>query len=349
MGKKKRNTIKIGALLFGGLFLIAAYLFFNYYNRIYASAATVNKGQQYLFIQSDWDRTDLMEHLYKTGVIKDTSSLIWLANQKKFYTLKAGKYHLKDGMSNNALVNLLRSGRQETVRLTFNNVRTIEDLASKVSKQIESDSVSIVKALRSNKLAKKYGFSTATFLTLFLPNTYDFYWNTSAEEFIKRMAKEYKKFWNKERKAKARKLNLSQSEVAILASIVQAEQMQHREERATVAGLYINRLRKKMKLQSDPTLIYAIGDFSIKRVLNKHKELKSRFNTYLYKGLPPGPINLPEASSLDAVLNYKKHNYIYMCAKADFSGYHNFSQSYTQHERFARAYQRELNKRKIMR
>ncbi len=161
------------------------------------------------------------------------------------------------------------------------------------------------------------------------------------------MATEYKKFWTTERKAKANKLNLSQSDVAILASIVQAEQSVHSDERPIVAGLYINRLRIGMALQSDPTLVYGLGDFTIRRVLNKHKEIDSPYNTYKHRGLPPGPINLPNIKSLDAVLNYKSHNYIYMCAKEDFSGYHNFAKTYNQHLIYARKYQRELNKRKI--
>ena len=185
-------------------------------------------------------------------------------------------------------------------------------------------------------------------MTMFIPNTYEVYWNTSAEEFVKRMAREYKAFWTEQRKAQAKALNLTQSEVSILASIVQAEQSEHRDERAQVAGLYINRIKKKMRLQSDPTLIYATGDFSIKRVLNKHMQLDSPYNTYMYAGLPPGPINLPEISSIDAVLDYEKHDYIYMCAKADFSGYHNFSRSFFQHNAYAKAYRNELNRRKIM-
>jgi len=182
---------------------------------------------------------------------------------------------------------------------------------------------------------------------MFIPNTYEFYWNTSAEEFFKRMAKEYKAFWTSERIAKAKKIGLSQSEVSALASIVQAEQLFHADERSRVAGLYINRLNKGMLLQSDPTLIYALGDFTIKRVLNKHKIIKSPYNTYLNTGLPPGPINLPERSSIDAVLNYEKHDYIFMCAKEDFSGYHNFAKTNRQHEIYAAKYHRELNKRRI--
>lgn len=346
MGRKSR---KWSAGIFILLFLFAAFVFVQYYGKIYSSAAKVNAEDPYLYVKTGWSRTDLLNHLNETGVITDTSSFNWVADQKSFITPKAGKYRLKDGMSNNALINLLRSGEQVPVQLTFNSIRTLEDLAGRVGSQIEADSLDLLKTFRSPELQSKYGFNTHTFLGMFIPNTYELYWNTSAEGFVARMAKEFKRFWTEERIAKARKLGLSQSEVAILASIVQAEQMSRPDERAKVAGLYINRLRKGMRLQSDPTLIFAWGDFTIKRVLNKHKELDSPYNTYLNSGLPPGPINLPEIASLEAVLNYQSHNYIYMCAKADFSGYHHFSKNLSQHNAYAREYQRELNRRRIMR
>ena len=239
------------------------------------------------------------------------------------------------------------SGETVPVKVTFNNVRTKADLASKISKNLECDSLEVISLINNPEFVAKYGFNETTILTLFLPNTYQFNWATTAEEAVQRMAKEYKKFWTAERKEKARKLNLSQSEIAILASIVQAEQTVHADERPKVAGLYINRLRIGMALQSDPTLVYGLGDFSIRRVLNKHKDIDSPYNTYRHKGLPPGPINLPNIKSLDAVLNYESHNYLYMCAKEDFTGYHNFAKNYNQHLIYARKYQKELNRRKI--
>ena len=184
---------------------------------------------------------------------------------------------------------------------------------------------------------------------MFIPNTYEMYWNTSAQEFVERMAKEYKAFWNDERKAKARKLGLSQSEVTILASIVQAEQNVKTDEQPVVAGLYLNRLKRNMQLQCDATLKFANKAYDVQRVLDFDKKIDSKYNTYKYTGLPPGPINLPEINAIDAVLNAKEHNYLYMCAKEDFSGYHNFTSSYNQHLRNAKKYQAELNKRKIYR
>lgn len=290
----------------------------------------------------------MISYLLDEAVLSDTVSFNWVAKQKSFSKPKAGKYLIKDGMSNNELINLLRSGAQSPVKLTFNSIRTRSDLAGRVSKQLELDSVDLLHVLTSSEVSSKYGFNKTTFVSMFIPNTYEFYWTTSTDEFVKRMAQEYKTFWNENRMTKARALNLSQSEVCILASIVQAEQLEHPDERPRIAGLYINRLRKGMPLQSDPTLIFAIGDFSIKRVLNKHKQINSNYNTYKRKGLPPGPINLPEISSIDAVLNYEQHNYLYMCAKPDFSSYHNFSQTLRQHNVYANQYRRELNKRKIL-
>lgn len=348
MAKKKKGRSFWGIAIFLLLFSAALFIVFRYYQKIYASAVQLNQDQKFLHVHSDWSRSDLIQHLYQTRILLDTQSFIWVADQKQFTQPKPGRYQLKPGMSNNSLINLLRSGRQTPVTLTFNTIRLKSELASKVSKSLELDSASLHDLLRREDFAVKYGFNRQTILCLFLPNTYEFYWDTNAEEFVDRMAREYKKFWTDERKAKAKAINLSQSEVSILASIVQAEQSAHPDERARVAGLYINRLKRGIRLQSDPTLVYALGDFGIRRVLNEHKELNSPYNTYKYAGLPPGPINLPEISSLDAVLNYEKHDYLYMCAKADFSGYHHFSKTLRQHNVYANQYRRELNRRKIL-
>jgi UPF0755 protein len=182
---------------------------------------------------------------------------------------------------------------------------------------------------------------------MFFPDTYKMEWDTDADEFIARMAQEYKRFWSEDRIQKARQYGLSQSEVSTLASIVQAEQQVHPDERKVIAGLYLNRLKKGMRLQSDPTVVYAVGDFSINRVLTKHLSTPSPYNTYINAGLPPGPINLPSKQTIDAVLNADKNNYIFMCAKADFSGYHAFATNLSEHNRNARAFQKALNHRKI--
>ncbi|MGB0424486.1 MAG: endolytic transglycosylase MltG, partial [Flavobacteriales bacterium] len=234
------------------------------------------------------------------------------------------------------------------VRVVIRGQRLPADMAGTISKQLEADSAELKALLTSEEQASKYGFNSESFRTMILPNTYEFNWNSSAEDVIARMAREYKAFWNSERIAKAQNLGLSQSEVGTLASIVKAETAKS-DEAPKVAGLYLNRLEIGMALQADPTLIYAIGDFSIKRVLDKHKLVDSKYNTYKHPGLPPGPINYPETNYIDAVLNSIDHKFIYMCAKPDFSGYHDFSKTYNQHLNYARKYHQALRKNGIYR
>lgn len=336
----------LAVVVFGAL--IGAYMAWDYYQRIFAVNVELPTSSVDFFIASDADYSDVLSDLITQGIIKDSASFDWVAKRKKYPDLvKGGRYVILDGMNNNQLVNLLRSGEQKPVQLILRSVRTKAELAANVSGFIEADSASIIALLNDEAFCAQYGFGTSTIFTMFLPNTYEFYWNTTAEEFTVRMAREYKRFWTDERVAKAKKMNLTQSEVTTLASIVQSEQAAKKDERPVVAGLYLNRLRRGMRLESDPTLIHALGDFSIKRVLNVHKQIDSPYNTYKNAGLPPGPILLPEIESIDAVLNASSHNYLFMCAKEDFSGYHNFSSSYREHVNNAKRYQRELNRRKI--
>jgi UPF0755 protein len=339
----------ITSLFFIAVF-VGAYIAYDMYQQVYQPNVTLaNTQDQYFYVPSDYQFDDIVHDLYEKGYIINRESFEFVAEKKSNFknNIHAGRYLMEEGMSNNELVDLFRSGETVPVKVTFNNLRTKSDLAGKISKNLECDSLEVLDLINSEEFVMKYGFNQTTILTLFLPNTYQFNWATTAEEAVKRMAKEYKKFWTSERKSKAKKLNLTQSEVAILASIVQAEQTVHSDERPKVAGLYINRLRIGMALQSDPTLVYGLGDFTIRRVLNKHKSIASPYNTYKYKGLPPGPINLPNIKSLDAVLNFETHKYLYMCAKEDFTGYHNFAKNYKQHLIYARKYQKELNRRKI--
>ena len=332
----------------GLLVVLGSYLAWDYYQRIFAVNVELDTSSVEFFIGSDMDYQSVKFALIEKGIIKDSSTFDWVARKKQYPTLvKPGKYVIPDGLNNNQLVNLLRSGEQEPVRLVLRSVRTTDELAGSVSRYIEADSGSIMQLLSDPAFCERYGFTRETILSLFLPNTYEFYWATDAEEFMVRMAREYKRFWTDKRKSKAANLQLSQSQVATLASIVQAEQSAHPDERPVVAGLYLNRLKRGMRLESDPTLIHAIGDFTIKRVLNVHKEVDSPYNTYKNAGLPPGPILLPEPSSIDAVLNASKHDYIFMCAKEDFSGYHNFTNSYRQHVNNACKFRAALNARKI--
>ncbi|MEA3317340.1 MAG: endolytic transglycosylase MltG, partial [Bacteroidota bacterium] len=235
---------------------------------------------------------------------------------------------------------------QKPLKLVFNNIRNIENLAGRVAKKIEADSSAIVNLMHNNKFIEELGFNKYTYTCIFIPNTYEFWWNTSAKSFVLRMHKEYLKFWNTERKAKAKKLNLSKEEVITIASIVDEETYKN-DEMPRIAGVYINRLRKRIPLQADPTIKFAVGDFSIKRVLTKHLKTESPYNTYKHYGLPPGPISIPSIAAIDAVLNYEHHKYLYFCAKDDFSGYHNFAKNLYEHNRNARAYRRALNKKRI--
>jgi UPF0755 protein len=240
----------------------------------------------------------------------------------------------------------LRAGKQDPVKLVFNNIRTKQELAGNISAQIEADSVSILTKLDDNNYLKQFGFTSQNVMSMFIPNTYEVYWNITAEKFMERMFKENKAFWNEKRIQKLKEIRLTQLEAYTLASIVEKETNQN-DEKPDVAGVYINRLRDGWLLQADPTLVFALGDFSIKRVLNVYKTINSPYNTYMYLGLPPGPICLPSISSIDAVLNFRQHKYMYFCAREDFSGYHNFAVTLDQHLLNAAKYQQALDKQGI--
>jgi UPF0755 protein len=270
--------------------------------------------------------------------------------EKKRYpsNIKPGRYAIKGNLSYLQLLNMLRSGHQSPVNVTFNNIRTLNDLAGKVGNQIEADSADIIRFLIDSSNYSKDGFDRENIISVFIPNTYEFYWNTTAGEFYSRMLKEYRKFWNSERLAKAREKKLAPEEVSILASIIDCEASKT-DEKPRIAGVYINRLRRNIPLQADPTIMFALNDFTVTRVLFRHLKTDSPYNTYMHAGLPPGPIGCPSISGLDAVLNAEQNDYLYFAAKADFSGYHNFSRTLAEHNRFAGLYQKELDKRKIFR
>ena len=317
------------------------------YQDIYSANVEIeDKEFEFILIPTASSFDDLIQIFEQQHLLNDIESFKKVAGLKSFVNVKSGRYKILNHMNNNALIDMLRIGDQVPVNITFNHVRNLEQLAGKISRNLEMDSLQLVQVLQSPETQKKYGFNSATFISMFIANTYQVFWNITIEQFIQRMANEYKIFWNKKRKRKAQKIGLSQSEVATLASIVQMESVK-KDEQAKIAGVYMNRLKKGMPLQADPTVIFALGDFSIKRVLSKHLSINSPYNTYKYKGLPPGPIYLSSPSTLDAVLNYESHHYLYFCAKEDFSGYHNFANNYRQHINNAKHYQRALNKRRI--
>ena len=270
-----------------------------------------------------------------------------LADFRKYpENMKPGRYAVEPGMNNNTMLNRLRRGQQTPVRLTFNNIRLITDLTDRLSGQLMIGDDELLSLLSDDNYCASLGFNTITIKTMFIPNTYEVYWNISADKLIERMKREYDAFWNDQRRKKAENIRLSPVEVSILASIVE-EETAASEEFPVVAGLYINRLYKGMPLQADPTVKYAVGDFTLKRILNIHLDVESPYNTYLNAGLPPGPIRIPSVRGIDAVLNHAKHNYLYMCAKEDFSGRHNFAVTLSEHNRNANNYRSELNRRGI--
>jgi len=316
-----------------------------YYLRYFGP--NVSGKKEYLYIHTGATFDDVYKTIRDEGIVNDTTMFHWSAiNMKYTGRVKAGRYRLHEGMSNRKFINMLASGAQEPVTLAFHNLRLKQQFAGFVAKKIEPDSTAMINLLDSANFVKQYGFTIDNVYTMFLPNSYQLYWNTSPEKFFKRMYANYQKFWTPERKQQAAEINLSPIQVSILASIVDAEAL-HDDEMPTIAGLYLNRLKKNMKLESDPTVIFAENDFTIRRVLNKYLTINSPYNTYMYVGLPPGPIMMPSINAVNSVLNYKASNYLYMCAKADFSGYHAFATNVADHLVNAHKFQQALNARHI--
>ncbi len=319
-------------------------LTFYFYQVFFSANTLIESDKAYLLeIPSNSVYKNVVNQLYEERVINDAVSFSFVAKILGYQeAVKPGLYQIEPKMNNLQLVRMLRSGQQTPVRVTFNTVRTQEELAEKISVNLEVSKEQVLELLQDSVYIRKFGFEEETVMSLFIPNTYEFWWDTSAEELFERMHKEYQSFWTEARSQKAQDLGLSKEEVSTLASIVQAES-QKSDERPKIAGVYLNRLRIGMPLQADPTLVFAAGDFSIKRLTAKQMAIDSPYNTYKYAGLPPGPINLPDINSLDAVLNFEKHSYLYFCAKEDFSGYHSFAVGYDEHLSNARRYQRALN------
>lgn len=291
-----------------------------------------------LYIPTNSDYKYVKNELFSMNVLKSQKAFNWLAKRSHYdENVHPGRYVLTDGMTNQQLVNMLRMGYQTPVKVVFNNMRTVEQLAGRISEQIEADSTSIIEEIYNNEEVDA---------TTFIPNTYEFYWNTDAEDFVEKMISEHERFWNETRLNKAKSLKLSPKQVSILASIVDKETRKV-SEMPRIAGVYINRLNRRWPLQADPTLVFAHGDYNIRRVLDVHKKIESPYNTYKYAGLPPGPICIPSIAAIDAVLNAEKHNYFYFCAKDDLSGYHVFASNINEHNRNAERYRKALNKNKI--
>ena len=318
----------------------------NFSLKLFRSNTNKQFEQGYLYIPTGSNLDDIVAIIKAQQILNNTESFKWVANKMNFKNIKPGKYKITKGLSNIELVRLLRSGKQEPIKLTFQNIRLKTDFAGYIGKNFEIDSLAFLNMLDSIDLVRQYGFDEETIFCMFIPNTYEMYWNTSKEKFFERMQKEYVKFWHTERLAQAKAIGLSPVQVSILASIVDQEALLNRE-MIRIAGVYMNRLNRDIKLEADPTVIFANGDFTVKRVLYKLLQKDSPYNTYKYIGLPPGPICMPSVAAIDAVLHFEKHNYIYFCAKEDFSGLHNFASNVTEHQMNARKFQQALNNRGI--
>ena len=329
--KLKKLIGIISVIVITGL-IIYGYLL---YRNIFASNTKFSESEVYVHIPTDanYDKVKQIMSAY----VKDMDRFQTVAEKKSYVERegKSGQFLIKKGMNSNDIINALRVN--VPVQLAFNNQERLENFAGRIGSQIEADSLSLLTAFKDKQFLKENGFTEENVLSMFIPNSYEFFWNTSATKFRDRMAKEYRKFWNEERLSKAKALNLTPIQVSILASIVHKETVKE-DERPKVAGVYLNRLAKGMKLEADPTVIYAVklksDDFNlvIKRVLNKDLLTESAYNTYMYEGLPPGPIAMPDITALDAVLNPEKHNYIYFCASVTNFGYHEFAVTPAQHE-----------------
>ena len=333
----------IGLVIFG---VIAYYI----YSTMFSPNTNFENETAYIYVPTNANYSEVRSQL--EPLLKDIGAFDALAKQKKYVTnIKAGRFAISKGMNNNDIINSIRS-KNLPVKIAFNNQHSIKDLAGRISMQIEADSLTLNKAMTDELFLTNNGFSKATALGMYLPNSYEFFWNTSAETFRDRMLVEYNRFWTDARKAKAKKLNLTPNEVITLASIVHEESKQA-DEQPRVAGVYLNRLRIGMPLQADPTLKFAAYQLPqyqntiIRRVLNIHKDINSPYNTYQNSGLPPGLIAMPDLSAIKAVLDPESHSYLYFAADAKRIGYHKFAKTLGQHNNNAREYHRYLSSQGI--
>jgi UPF0755 protein len=340
------RTTKIGLWLTSTIFFIT-FSFYGY-QMLFTKNWMVGKEEgKWLYIPRNGSYQAVIDSMRQDTMFTDEVSFQFLTKLSGYREdVKSGAYFIKANASNLDVLRALKSGRQTPIKLTFNNIRLKSELIEKISAKLEMQPQQLANILNNSDSVAALGFDTTTIVAMFIPNTYELYWNITPREFVQKMSKEYKRFWNDERIAKAKAMNMTPIQVAILASITEAETKKP-DEMPTVAGVYKNRLDRDMPLQADPTVVFAVGDFTIKRVREGHKASTSPYNTYKYNGLPPGPINLPSVTALNAALNYQRHDYIFFCAREDFSGYHNFTADYNAHLKNARIYQRALDSARI--
>ena len=339
---------KMFQLLFVLVLISGATLAYIYFCVFDQKINTGDKEEVYFYLKSNSSFDDVVDMLVEREIVSSKAEFSLLAKLRHLNgNIYPGRYSLNSGMSWTDLVLYLRQGKIDEVQVTFNNVRTLSQLAEKLAIQLEASEDELLYELTNEDVIAERGYTKETFLAVFIPNSYKMYWNSTAKDFVDRMVKEHKIFWNKDRLKKAEALKLSPVEISTLASIVQSEQNRFPDEWPVIAGLYLNRLKIGMLLQSDPTVIYAWGDFTMRRVWNKHLSINNPYNTYKFKGLPPGPIRVPASGVLDAVLDYKKHKYIFMCANPKIGGKHAFAVSLKQHNVNAEIYRAFMRKNKI--
>ncbi len=343
-----RNTKKI-------LFLILAFLLLSifcykiveeyYYGKV-CNIKTHSGKQEFFYIYPNCSVDSVVDVIREKATVLSENSLRRHLEMLKFTTPKAGYYVINPKEGDITLIRRLRSGNQVPIRITINRIRTREQLAGKVSERLLLDSLDILTRLESDTFMAQYGLNKQTAISLFLPNTYELYWTVSSDRLFDRMKREYDRFWNKERLSKADSMGYSPVQIATIASIVE-EETNKEFEYPTIARLYMNRLQKGMLLQACPTIKFAHQDFTLRRILNKHLKIDSPYNTYKYRGLPPGPIRAPKASTMDMVLNAPPNDYYYMVADTAFNGCNHFCKTHKEHARYAKLYQAKLNKKKI--
>ena len=345
MAKTKHKALKIFAAIVLTLVVIALALGWYIKNTVFKPLQL--SETVYIYITPDNQYDEVIAQIKEKVDLPSDKVFDMISERMNYhYGVKSGRYAVKNGMTVPELIRVLRAGSQTPTRITFNNMRTKEDLAGRISEQLMIDSLSLLSALKDTTTITKLGFNSNTVVAMFIPNTYEVYWDTSVENFLGRMQREYNTFWNESRKAKAEKIGLKPIEVSTLASIVE-EEATYADEYPIVAGLYLNRLKRGQRLEADPTVKFALQDFGLRRILYVHLEVESPYNTYRNEGLPPGPIRIPSIKGIDATLSPTDHNYLFMVAKDDLSGRHSFSTTHAEHARKARKYQQALNERKI--
>ncbi len=336
MTQQKSSLFSPGKIVIalGILALVASAFFWRPIKAMYFTHVPDNIESRFVCIPTGSSFEDVVRILKQGRFITDEADFRWLAEQMNYKKdkMRAGRFEIQPGWTNRQLIQHLRTGEQSPVKVVLNNERLLEDVAGKVSRFIEADSLSLIRTFRNPVLLNEIGYKEETLMSAFIPNTYEMYWNTDAEGFVRRMVREHDAFWSKNNRiAKAQAQNLTPTEAYILASIVERETNVN-SEKPTIAGVYLNRLRIDMRLQADPTCVFATRDFATRRVTEFHTSFDSPYNTYLYKGLPPGPISMASIPSIDAVLNPQKHDYIYFCAKPDESGTHAFAVTLAAHK-----------------